>query len=102
VQSGGSGALTEFAEESARSGFDEVQYFLEAVRPAVVRIGYFLGLAVGCELEKQPHPLTCLLRRTPVQHRQILAIHGENEVELLEIPRLDDPRTQCVEGASPT
>jgi hypothetical protein len=49
------------------------------------------------EFEKQPHPLTSLLRRAPAQHREILVIHGENEVEALEIARLDDTRAQSVE-----
>ena len=81
------GALAQVREQSARGGFDEVEHLLETVRSAVVRIRHVLGACVRGELEKQPQPLVCRSGRTALQHRQVLAIHGEDQVETLEIAR---------------
>ena len=97
VVSGRPGTLTHVAQEPARGGFDEVEYFLETVGSTVIGVGHFLGVAVWREFQKQPQALTGLLRHSPLQHREILAIHGENEVEALEIARLDDTRAQRLE-----
>ena len=53
--SGRPGALTHVAEEPARGGFDEVEYFLETVGSTVIGVGHFLGLALWREFQKQPH-----------------------------------------------
>ena len=93
----GARALTQVLEQSAGRSFGKIEHFLEAVRSAVVRIRNFRGRACGSEFEKQSQPLVRDCRRPSTQHAQVLLVHGEDQVETLEILGLDDARTQRLE-----
>lgn len=75
-------------------GFDEVEDFLETIRAAVVGVGNFSDRRVGSELQKQAHTVASMCRRSIVQDPQVFLVHGENEVEFLEVSGVDNPGTK--------
>jgi hypothetical protein len=97
---GGARALAQVSEQAPACLFHEVQHFLKPVGSAVVRVGDVFGATLRAKLEEQVQPFVRRRRRAPVQHLQVLAIHGEDQVELLEVSRLDDARTHSAEIVS--
>ena len=88
------GALTKVLQETLRGSFHEIQHFFEPVRAAVVRVRNFGGSGVGGEFEEKPHAVASLYGRAMVENLQVLAVHRQNEVEVFEVPRLDNARPQ--------
>ena len=87
-------ALPQVREQSARGLFHEVQYLLEAIRTAVVRIGHLAHVLLRGEFQEQPQPLVRVRGRAPLQHAQVLRIHRQDQVKALEITRLDHAGAQ--------
>ena len=79
-------------QEAPRGSLYEIQHFLKAVGPTVVRIGDFGNRSVGSELKEEVHAVASVYRGSVVEDAQVLAIHGENEIEVFEVTRLDDAR----------
>src|SRR6185437_8223426 len=82
-------ALTDVAQQAARGGLDQVQHFLETIRPAVVRVRHLARTQLRRELEKQSDAIMAIAGRNVFQRGEILAIHRENQIELLEIQLLN-------------
>jgi hypothetical protein len=88
---------SQVSDEAARGRLDQIEHFLEAVRAAVIRIRNLVCLGLWRELEKQTQPLVTRARCTPLQHPQVVAVHGQDQVEALEIAGLDDAGPQRVQ-----
>jgi hypothetical protein len=81
-------------QQSPRCGFDQIQYFLKSVGTAVIRIGHFGDIRIGCEFEKQANTITHRGWGALLEGVEILPIHCEYQVEAAEVLRLHDPRTK--------
>src|SRR6185437_17080361 len=81
-------------DEAARSCLDQVQHVLEAVGSAVIRVRNLADAGLRREVQEKPQALARLRRRAALERAQILAIHCEDEIEIVEVARLDDPRAQ--------
>ena len=79
-------------QEALRGGFYQIQHFFKAVGTTVVRIGDFGDHSVGSELKEEAHAVASVCGGSVVKDAKVLAIHGENEVEVFEVTRLDDAR----------
>jgi hypothetical protein len=88
------GALAKVLQETLRGGFHEIQHLFEAVGAAVVGIWNFGGSGVRGEFEEKPHTVAGVCRGAMVEDLQVLAVHRQNEVEVFEVSRLDDARSQ--------
>src|SRR5579871_2416459 len=84
-------------EQSARRLFDQIEYLFKTVGPAVVRVGHVPRIRLRRKFEKQAQPLLRVRRCAASQRLQVLAIHRQDEVEALEVCRLDDAGTQCAQ-----
>jgi hypothetical protein len=78
-------------QEPFARGFHEIENFLETIWAAVVRVGDLGYGAIGGEFQEQSDALAGVCRRSAMEDFEIVEIHGEDEVELLEIVRLHDP-----------
>src|SRR3954451_9335649 len=85
----GAPSTAEFSQESTARGLDLMEHRLEALRAAVVGVG---DVEVGCagrgrvELAQQPRLRRRLRRgRDRADAMQVLAIHREQQVEVLEV-----------------
>jgi hypothetical protein len=90
-------SLAQVLDEPARSSLDQIQHILEPVGAAIIRVRHFADPGLGRELQEEPQAVTGVRGRAALEGAQILPIHGENEIEMLEIPRLDHPGSQCRE-----
>ena len=92
--SGGWLRAPQVPDQAPGGHLNQIQHVLEAVRSAVVRVWNVGDACVRRELEEEPQAVLCLRRRAALQCAQVLAIHGEYEIEVLEIARLDHARAQ--------
>ena len=90
----------EFLEQPPASVLDEIEDALEACRAAVVRIGH-LGAAGAREVEQQVDLAALLGCRLSDQGREIVAIHGEDVVEALEVLGTDAPGADIRQRVAP-
>ena len=80
-------------EQAAAGGLDLVEHRLEAVRAAVVRVGHVEVGRAGArrvELAQQPRLAgRVAVGRERAQLAQVLAVHRQQQVEVLEVARAD-------------
>jgi hypothetical protein len=81
-------------EQSARCSFNQIQHFLKPVDTAVIRIGHFGGIRIGCEFQKQANTITHSGWGTLLEGVEILPIHCEYQVEAAEVLRLHHAGTK--------
>ena len=76
---------------------------LEAVDPAVIRVGYLSSIESRRKLQKQANSLVKFLRAPLEQHGVVDLVHGEYEVEALEVLRtyLTRPLPAQIDAPSP-
>jgi hypothetical protein len=80
-------------QQSPRCSFNQVQHFLKPIGAAVVRVGYFGCIRVGCEFEEQANTMARGGWGVLLEGVEVLPIHCEYQVEAAEVLRLDHPRT---------
>ena len=81
-------------DEAARSCLDQVQHILEAVGTTVVWVRNLADAGLRREFQEKPQAVTRLRRRAALERAQILAIHCEDEIEIVKVARVHDPRAQ--------
>jgi hypothetical protein len=80
-------------QQSPRCSFNQVQHFLEPIGAAVIRVGHFGYIRVGCEFEEQTNSIAHSGWGALLEGVEVLPIHCEYQVEAAEVLRLDHPRT---------
>jgi hypothetical protein len=90
LASGSTHLLADVLQETLGGGFDKIQDLLKPIGATIVRVGDLGDSGVRDELEEQAYPPARMSGCSAVQDVQIFPVHGENEVELLEVSRLDN------------
>ena len=82
----------DFVQQTTRPALNQVQYALEAMNPAIVRIWYVNWAFFFAKLQQQPDLAPMLLRATGQQIIAITVIHGNQVVEAVEVVHRNLPR----------
>jgi hypothetical protein len=94
--------FSEIPEKPLATVLNHVQNQIESLAPQVVGIGHLgLGEVLG-ETQEKSQALLSSGRTNALQVGQVLLIHGQNQIKLVEIASYDLPRSEWRKVVAPT